>query len=808
MYNPLQKDVFESIDFDKEFSEVSNLDQAKTLLERVKNEDKIKDTNHLENPLYDSLLRKKQEYLEKEAEEQTIELSKFNAEELTVLIALLTNKGKNISQHTAALEQLQGYKVAENVDEFFKPTNISRILKDNTTPESMQAQIDLAKSLGASETRYQVLTEQKELLEANVKQFDKWPKDLGSIDSEADRQAAQSKLFKSYGVQDLSELLSDFPAAHDSWIKIIESSKKEETKQENIDASKRTYEEEYLLEAINNGVDKLTAREELKKIQEADALNSLQKYVSKYGTTKNGYNASIIIATNSGQTDIVNNLIKLRDKIVDEETQEKSPLDQALQALQNTPEFKALPPEERLLEQSKVANKWEALTKEPEIKDFTYYANKLLADGSNFPVIRSMMEADGNRVFISGLKQAVQEMKQNEDQYWKDPAKVTKSNYLGAILAAEQAGFHNIASTIEAQFGEDNILDDPTKWTKKNIGGVLIAASALPLETDNLEDLERRERILEQVNAYLDDPRNMSKDEANLARLGMLGISDEDALKFVTGAVKYMRDPVDGTFYKINEASGDVEVLYLGVDPENPATNLNEIGISSDGSTTINNEFFPNPESTIPESASFKGAFGVGGWVRKGWNKVKDAFGSSNVNRGYIEAESALQTLQVQVLTNLQSALPGKESKFLAQKFEGLAPEAGLLSLGPAAAKAKITQLSSIINEMNDYVIDQLDSVKMKPLERSNVEKVLKQLQQVQVNYEDILSRMERGSSGGVGSFEVETNETTDDLNNTGSVRALTEEEISNSPKAQELLRNNPGKTLYINTETKKYYFR
>ena len=96
----------------------------------------------------------------------------------------------------------------------------------------------------------------------------------------------------------------------------------------------------------------------------------------------------------------------------------------------------------------------------------------------------------------------------------------------------------------------------------------------------------------------------------------------------------------------------------------------------------------------------------------------------------------------------------------------------------------------------------------MKPLERSNVEKVLKQLQQVQVNYEDILSRMERGSSGGVGSFEVETNETTDDLNNTGSVRALTEEEISNSPKAQELLRNNPGKTLYINTETKKYYFR
>ena len=789
VYNPLTKRIFETIDFDKEFSEVDSLEKANRLKQRVLSEDLIKDTNHRNSPLYTELMNTIDKYVKQKAEDENADLAGLSIENLTALIAIRKSNGVNTTSEEVILAKKLGYKVAENVDEFFKPTNISRILKDNTTPESMQAQIDLAKSLGASETRYQVLTEQKKFLEENAKQFDKWPKDLGSIDSEADRQAAQSKLFYSYGVQSIGELEENFPAAHDSWIKIIESSKKEEAEQDLNEQSSLSFSQafiqNYIAENPNNVSDKnkltLEAQNALKETLKKEKFDSFDDYITGFTNLEDAR----LVAEANGQTDIVTKLTAEIDK---RQLQKDSTLsmEKLMQKnMRNSQAYIMATPEvQSQMEKDLIQEVLEARQLDPK-KDIFYYGKLLNSDFSNAEFVLKQAQMSGAEPQIIALiEQQVAEFKTKEEGWYKDPREVNKTNYISAIWAAEANRDMDLANLLKVKFNPSEIplYSRPEAWTKKNIAAVRTSAFELPPQ--------ERDDVLIKIDRWINTDASLSESERKIARLVSVGASRSDAIALLDGKMQYIPNPITGNLYVLNKLTNTVEEVNLNNTAQADASLISKL---------------EEIETTIPERVNASKA--VGFWPSVG--NVANIVLDTTLNTGYVFNEQGQLAAPYMVINNmmmktsLQSALPGKESKALMERYEAMEVRPFSPAMPKSRARDQLQALVYWLTEVENKALSEPSpTTNARLIERTNS---LLSLRQMRVNYERLLEdfgvrpgntdprsytdtdyseqyNSDDDNLNATDSTSEEVNtENTLDLNETSNFREITEDMLSNN---------------------------
>lgn len=95
-----------------------------------------------------------------------------------------------------------------------------------------------------------------------------------------------------------------------------------------------------------------------------------------------------------------------------------------------------------------------------------------------------------------------------------------------------------------------------------------------------------------------------------------------------------------------------------------------------------------------------KKLFGLSGLWKGGRSAFLDFFGfDSPVDKVALDTNNFLKILQTDTLTKLQTALPGKESKWLAQQYKALTIK-GFRGGGVVDAKSKIEQLSSYLDSV------------------------------------------------------------------------------------------------------------
>ena len=112
----------------------------------------------------------------------------------------------------------------------------------------------------------------------------------------------------------------------------------------------------------------------------------------------------------------------------------------------------------------------------------------------------------------------------------------------------------------------------------------------------------------------------------------------------------------------------------------------------------------PQPVPLLTQPVHGALAVGVRGFMGKNINTIVDALGGRLPFPRLEEASQALTNLNVQTVTLLQDAVPGRPSNLLMQKLEELAVRPASLFMGDERAKIRLTQTRNMLKQEVDRI--------------------------------------------------------------------------------------------------------
>jgi len=167
--------------------------------------------------------------------------------------------------------------------------------------------------------------------------------------------------------------------------------------------------------------------------------------------------------------------------------------------------------------------------------------------------------------------------------------------------------------------------------------------------------------------------------EGAIARLESTGIPRHVAIGIVDGRYAVSRDPISGQAHIIDKASG----VPVG---------------GGSASPTPAQATAPQPPSTaIPSDTNASLATGPSGFFGGLGNTIVEAFGGSAPAPKVEQATQALNNLQTQTITGLQSAVPGRPSVFLLEQLQKLSVTPNSLLMGDDRARTRLQQTRALI---------------------------------------------------------------------------------------------------------------
>lgn len=156
------------------------------------------------------------------------------------------------------------------------------------------------------------------------------------------------------------------------------------------------------------------------------------------------------------------------------------------------------------------------------------------------------------------------------------------------------------------------------------------------------------------------------------------------------------------------------------------------------------------PPSPMPKKIDLSGVSGLEGVATNFANILSDAFGFGPYYPQEQEVTEALTNLNVRTTTLLQSAVPGRPSKFLLERLGRLAIEPNSFTMGEARSRTRLQQTRDMVH--TEIVrMDGLLTQKLKPNTRQEIQVNKAQLEGVRADYDQILESI------GPGAFELNT---------------------------------------------------
>ena len=214
---------------------------------------------------------------------------------------------------------------------------------------------------------------------------------------------------------------------------------------------------------------------------------------------------------------------------------------------------------------------------------------------------------------------------------------------------------------------------------------------------------------------------DQSATEAKIQRL-MDADPDLDrptAVAIADGRYVVSRDPISGTAQILDKASGQ------------------QVGQTTQAE--LNAYENPPKQDLIPEDLDLTKATGVGGTLRKLWNRVRDTAGMGLTESGE-EAEQAIQALSnlsLQTEVALAQEVPGRPSNYLLERLRQVTVEPARLFEGPGIARERLRATTSLVDQKLAIVNDVVQNPgEYRPAEVSQARRNKTQLEYLKEQYD------------------------------------------------------------------------
>lgn len=150
------------------------------------------------------------------------------------------------------------------------------------------------------------------------------------------------------------------------------------------------------------------------------------------------------------------------------------------------------------------------------------------------------------------------------------------------------------------------------------------------------------------------------------------------------------------------------------------------------------------PLVTTPEEANIGSATGIPGAFNSLVNTIAGAVGGTLPSPEAAKSAANLEALNVETITTLQDAVPGKPSKFLLEKFEKIGVAPNSIFQGRDSAIIKFKEISALLDEGVANIQQSLASKTLTNSQTGKAIQSLNGLQSLKSRYDSLLAAIER----------------------------------------------------------------